>query len=656
MRLNKISFLFPVFITMGMMFIGNAFAETKYSILDLGPGTAFDINNKGQVVGYSNSNVYIWEKDKGFIVIGGLGGNSCHGEAINDLGQVVGYSMLSDGSTHTFYWDPVSLTKDLFTGMAFDINDQGQIVGIANTLDNKTHAFISDKNGFKLDLGTLGGNTSNAIAINSFGRIAGFADTSDGSSHATSWDSAYNILQKGVNNSFAYDLNDSSMIVGSQNINSVTHAYAWTGDGLQKDLGTLGNFSSDAEGINNINQIVGNLRLSGQLSSAFIWDAEHGMRDLNTLIDPNTGWQIQGAWAINDAGYIVGVGSKGGTSGGILMIPQVTGQLPLANAGQDIVSPENVKIVLNGSNSTDPDGTIIKYIWSRLPDNKILCESTEPTCETFTLGRAGEFIELTVVDNDYNLGKDSLSIYHKMPAVCGNGNIEDTEICDGNSMSCLTSVGGYAGTKYCNGQCTAFGNCLSGLSCGDHIKNGTELCDGNSQACTTAGGYAGNQSCNAQCSGFNTCVTTLSCGDGICSAPPETNLTCSQDCTAKFNTTLEAESMPTKTAGGAMTGGWSLWSNGYIQQPVNFPRTAVYQFKITAKGTVAQGVWPNMQLRIDQVSKSNTTVGSGTWTVYTVSTTVTQGTHNVAIAYTNDLNAPPEDRNLLVDKITIIEQ
>ena len=379
---------------------------------------------------------------------------------------------------------------------------------------------------------------------------------------------------------------------------------------------------------------------------------------------------------------------------------EIIGASPAANAGIDIESAANKEVVLDGSQSSDSDGTIANYQWMRVPDNQTVCASTQPMCKTRTLGRAEEAIELTVTDNDGNTAKDTVSIYFKKgtTATCGNGIVETGEGCDGNTISCLTpnsyigekvcnstcsgfgdcvssqtcgdgnkngqeicdgdsqsctTTGGYPGSQSCNNQCTGFGTCTTALSCGDGVTNGAEVCDGNSQACATAAGYAGTQACNAQCSSFAACVTALNCGDGICSSPPENPTNCSNDCAPPFTLTLEAENMPTKTTGGATTGGWTIWSNGYIEQSVNFPRTAVYTFQIRARGTVAQGVWPNMQLRIDQVVKSNTAVSSGVWTVYTVSATVSQGQHNVAIALTNKLYAPPEDRTLIVDKVTI---
>ena len=119
-----------------------------------------------------------------------------------------------------------------------------------------------------------------------------------------------------------------------------------------------------------------------------------------------------------------------------------------------------------------------------------------------------------------------------------------------------------------------------------------------------------------------------------------------------FTTTLEAEVM-IKTTGGAVTGGWNIWSNGNIKESVNFPHSTIYQFEIIARGSVASGVWPNMELRIDEAVKATFTVNKTTWDSYKAQVSVPSGPHDVIIAFTNDLKTATEDRNLYVDKIII---
>ncbi|MBI3321452.1 MAG: hypothetical protein HYZ91_04200, partial [Candidatus Omnitrophica bacterium] len=117
--------------------------------------------------------------------------------------------------------------------------------------------------------------------------------------------------------------------------------------------------------------------------------------------------------------------------------------------------------------------------------------------------------------------------------------------------------------------------------------------------------------------------------------------------------TLEAEAMATKTAGGLDAGSWELWSNGYVEDTVQFPSDGSYQFDVGARGSYAGGGWPLMEVRIDQQLLAKVEVNDKNWQTYVLTGSVTAGAHQVAIAFTNDYYNAPEDRNLYVDKITI---
>jgi len=74
-------------------------------------------------------------------------------------------------------------------------------------------------------------------------------------------------------------------------------------------LGTLGGGGSFAYGINSQGDVVGAAAIVvGSPSHAFLYTASAGMVDLNSLIDPQSGWVLVGAKGINDAGQIVGGG------------------------------------------------------------------------------------------------------------------------------------------------------------------------------------------------------------------------------------------------------------------------------------------------------------------------------------------------------------
>lgn len=73
--------------------------------------------------------------------------------------------------------------------------------------------------------------------------------------------------------------------------------------------------ASDALGINNLGEVVGwsGSFLSSSISiprqRAFIW-RNNVMTDLNTLIPSTSGWELNVASEINDAGYITGWGMR----------------------------------------------------------------------------------------------------------------------------------------------------------------------------------------------------------------------------------------------------------------------------------------------------------------------------------------------------------
>ena len=123
----------------------------------------------------------------------------------------------------------------------------------------------------------------------------------------------------------AVGINDLSEVVGSSDSGNVNtpHAVLWNGAGVALDLGVLaGGTWSSAFAINVFGTVVGNGNCTGAGSHAFVWSRKHGMQDLNSLIPANSGWQLQGAVAINVAGQIVGAGTVKGQQHAFVLTPQ----------------------------------------------------------------------------------------------------------------------------------------------------------------------------------------------------------------------------------------------------------------------------------------------------------------------------------------------
>ena len=199
------------------------------------------------------------------IDLGSLGGTITVPAAINDSGQVVGSSRMIVGSslTHAFLWTPTGGMVDLGVlddddfSEAVDVNEQGQVAGTSGSAScrgafrNCDRAFLWTATGGMVDLGTLAGNGSQAVAVNDHGQVVGASRVTppcmDSPQHCP---------------------------------DSFSHAFSWTATGGMVDLGSLGQQTSYARAVNNSGQVVGDigpLFFPGPPVHAFSWTPAGGM-------------------------------------------------------------------------------------------------------------------------------------------------------------------------------------------------------------------------------------------------------------------------------------------------------------------------------------------------------------------------------------------
>jgi probable HAF family extracellular repeat protein len=249
-------------------------------------------------------------------------GTGSTGYAINESGQVTGYSSSSNFSSpqHAFLYSEGNMT-DLGTlpggtrSIGYGINGGGrrkergredkrreqggentQVTGYANTADGSNHAFLYS-NGSMLDLGTLpnlgtGYVYSGGIAINESGQVTGYSGANEDIEHAFLYSNGTMSdlgTLPGGSTSEGYGINESGEVTGrsstynAQNVYAL-HAFLYS-NGEMSDLGTLpgGRFSAGF-GINNSGEVTGSSDGAETLSNEHAFLYSHGrMLDLGTL-------------------------------------------------------------------------------------------------------------------------------------------------------------------------------------------------------------------------------------------------------------------------------------------------------------------------------------------------------------------------------------
>lgn len=218
--------------------------------------------------------------------LGTLGGRSSSALAVDGRGHAVGKSAPAGHMPeHLFLWDGEAM-RDLGSlggghAAATDLAEDGTVVGWSERADPPMiHRAVARIDGALVELGTLGGMRSRALAVNGRGQIVGESDAPDGL-RAFLWENGAmrSLGTLGGGSSRATDINAHGQVVGgSETAAGEHHAFLWE-DGRMLDLGTLGGDESLALGVSDAGHVVGWSRTAGGEVHPFLWrDGE--MRDL----------------------------------------------------------------------------------------------------------------------------------------------------------------------------------------------------------------------------------------------------------------------------------------------------------------------------------------------------------------------------------------
>ncbi len=338
-------------------------ADVTYEIVDLtelaqGLGVVQcegrGVNELGQVVGFELLPEFVarglfWDSDGTPAVLDALeGDNSTIAVGIENDGTILGHSnevtierirdlIIIHEVQKAVLWrdgDLINLNdfierggEDVTLEFARDMNTAGRIAGFSGLIEGPpfhSNGFLFD-DGVVTDLESL----QRPVAINELDQIVGYL--SFGQAKAYLWDDGklinlHDHPDIGGVTSRAYDINDDEMIVGEAqfHISKPEEAMVWINRVPMRLVPEYNRPQGIATGVNNRGQIVGFFNDLDDTQSrwrGFIW--QDGERtDLLEMIDPDLGWEILFAFAINERGQIVGGGFRNGEIGhGFLMTP-----------------------------------------------------------------------------------------------------------------------------------------------------------------------------------------------------------------------------------------------------------------------------------------------------------------------------------------------
>lgn len=383
----RFRFLWPLLVALRSWGAVNGAPTTPtYTLVDLGPGVARDINAAGRIVGEATSGG--WQFDgttRSTIRFGAhfLGApadqllyfTALSANSINSSGRIVGSvvfvpQQLSTRMAYVFEGgDVATLVAD---GDAFAVNNAGSVVGAEGP------GFFYGGSGLRL----APGPAAKLLAVNDADVSTGSVAPSGVDEAATFQGNTYALLNLDPLNlpapgptehheSTGRGINNASHVVGSVQRKSVAGlslrewAFLHAG-GHVTGLGNLGGLFTSPRDINTSGVIVGTATAGDGVPHAFA-HLNGAIADLNAQVRGAYGWLLRSAHAVNDDGWIVGEGLKDGVQHAFVLRP-VANALPpvimLPPAGGRVFAGDPFELAVTAS-GTGP----LSYQWQHAGTN-----------------------------------------------------------------------------------------------------------------------------------------------------------------------------------------------------------------------------------------------------------------------------------------------
>lgn len=312
------------------------------------------INNRGEVAGeiFNGKNLtygFIWNENTGLkkilpkqVLGADIKTMELYLNGLNDDGKILGHIGHQNECDDTTMDCSFVMHEGQFQFLMAEgenikpvgINAQGQILGYIDSGEgvetfsstwntNDRRIFVVDADGFPQEI-TLEHSLHTPLFIDQNGRI-GFYSFGEKDYGFFVWENGQKI--KPTPDLFQAAFNQKGTIAEAQTIDVTTDdsrvkktLLIWSPD--QKETKSFQYEVADLmiKGMNDQEEIVGSFE-EGEINACF-WSESTGLVNLNHCIEPDSGWELEEAYAINNAGQIVGIGKKDGRLTGFILTPK----------------------------------------------------------------------------------------------------------------------------------------------------------------------------------------------------------------------------------------------------------------------------------------------------------------------------------------------